>query len=181
MEDLEKQLSAIDPAAFGLVFQPVKQQALAAAAGTTPFNVLFLAFSFFIIAAAVMLVLLLFRLGVEQRAGQIGILLAVGTQAPASAADTVGRRIFDRLGRQPVGRAGGHRLCRTVAPGSAHLVAGRHRYAIFAVIYNAAQSGHWTGKRNPGGNGRHRIFGATASAGSNPGVCWQAKSPRIGN
>ena len=68
LEDLEKQFSTLDPAAFGLVFQPVKQQALAAAAGTTPFNVLFLAFSFFIIAAAVMLVLLLFRLGVEQRA-----------------------------------------------------------------------------------------------------------------
>ena len=60
------------------MFQPVKQQALAAAAGTTPFNVLFLAFSFFIIAAAVMLVLLLFRLGVEQRAREIGILLALG-------------------------------------------------------------------------------------------------------
>ena len=78
LEDLEKQFSALDPAAFGLVFQPVKQQALAAAAGTTPFNVLFLAFSFFIIAAAVMLVLLLFRLGVEQRAREIGILLALG-------------------------------------------------------------------------------------------------------
>ncbi len=78
LEDLEKQFSTLDPAAFGLVFQPVKQQALAAAAGTTPFNVLFLAFSFFIIAAAVMLVLLLFRLGVEQRAREIGILLALG-------------------------------------------------------------------------------------------------------
>lgn len=78
VNDLEKRLSAMDPVAFGLVFQPVKQQVLAAAAGTTPFNVLFLAFSFFIIAAAVMLVLLLFRLGVEQRAREIGILLAVG-------------------------------------------------------------------------------------------------------
>ncbi|HEY4760116.1 MAG TPA: FtsX-like permease family protein, partial [Thermoguttaceae bacterium] len=82
MEYLQKRLSAIDPAAFGMVFQPVKQQALAAATGTTPFNVLFLAFSFFIIAASVMLTLLLFRLGVEQRAGQIGILLAVGLTHP---------------------------------------------------------------------------------------------------
>ncbi len=78
LAEVEKKLSAMDPAAFGLVFQPVKQQALAAAAGTTPFNVLFLAFSFFIIAAAVMLVLLFFRLGVQQRAREIGILLAVG-------------------------------------------------------------------------------------------------------
>jgi ABC-type antimicrobial peptide transport system permease subunit len=78
LEDLEKQFSALDPAAFGLMFQPVKRQALAAAAGTTPFNVLFLAFSFFIIAAALILVLLLFRLGVEQRAREIGILSALG-------------------------------------------------------------------------------------------------------
>ena len=78
LDDLEKQLSGLDPAAFGLAFQPVKQQALAAASGTTPFSVLFLAFSFFIIAAAAMLVLLLFRLGVEQRAREIGILLALG-------------------------------------------------------------------------------------------------------
>ncbi len=51
---------------------------LAAAEGTTPFNVLFLAFSFFVIAAALMLVVLLFRLGIEQRAESIGILRAVG-------------------------------------------------------------------------------------------------------
>ncbi|MGD0518123.1 MAG: ABC transporter permease, partial [Thermoguttaceae bacterium] len=54
------------------------RQALAAAAGTTPFNVLCVAFSFVIIAAAVILVLLLFRLGVEQRAREIGILSALG-------------------------------------------------------------------------------------------------------
>ena len=68
----------LDPAAMGLTFQPVKRQGLAAAAGTTPFGVLFLCFSFFIIAAAVMLVALLFRLGIERRATEIGTLLAVG-------------------------------------------------------------------------------------------------------
>lgn len=67
-----------DAAALGLAFQPVKRRGLDAAAGTTPFNVLFLAFSFFIIVAAVMLVALLFRLGVDGRARQVGLLLAVG-------------------------------------------------------------------------------------------------------
>ena len=71
-------LLKIDPAAMGFVFQPLKQQGLAAAAGTTPFSVFFLAFSFFIILAAVMLVALLFRLAIERRAAEIGILLAVG-------------------------------------------------------------------------------------------------------
>ena len=70
--------SRLDAGAMGLVFQPVRQQALAAAAGTTPFSVLFLAFSFFIIAAAAMLVALLFQLGIERRAREVGLLAAVG-------------------------------------------------------------------------------------------------------
>jgi putative ABC transport system permease protein len=65
-------------AALGFVFQPVKRQGLAAAQGTTDFNQLFLGFSFFIIAAAVMLVALLFRLGIERRASEIGTLVATG-------------------------------------------------------------------------------------------------------
>jgi len=77
VERLKEKLE-LDPAVFGFVFQPVKRQGLAASAGTTPFSVLFLALSFFIIAAAVMLVLLLFRLGIEQRAAQLGILVATG-------------------------------------------------------------------------------------------------------
>ena len=66
------------PAAQQFVFRPIKEQALKAAAGTTPFGVLFLGFSFFVIAAAVMLVVLLFRLGIEQRARHVGLLLALG-------------------------------------------------------------------------------------------------------
>jgi ABC-type lipoprotein release transport system permease subunit len=74
---LEQKL-VLDPAAMGFVFQPVREQGLAASAGTTPFGVLFLTFSAFVICAAVMLVVLLFRLGIDRRAAQIGMLLAVG-------------------------------------------------------------------------------------------------------
>ncbi len=63
---------------LGMDFMPVKRQQLAASSGTTPFDGLFLGLSFFIIAAALLLVALLFRLGVEQRASEIGTLLAVG-------------------------------------------------------------------------------------------------------
>jgi ABC-type antimicrobial peptide transport system permease subunit len=69
---------AIDPAAMGFTFLPVRAQALEAAAGTTPFNFLFIGFSFFIIAAAVMLIALLFKLGIDQRATEVGVLLATG-------------------------------------------------------------------------------------------------------
>ena len=68
----------IDPAAMGFVLQPIRRQQLAASEGTTPFGVLFLCFSFFIIAAAIALVALLFRLEIDRRAVQIGTLLALG-------------------------------------------------------------------------------------------------------
>ena len=76
-QELVDQL-ARDGERLGMQFTPVKRSQLKASAGATPFDVLFLALSFFIIAAALMLVSLLFRLGVEQRAQEIGILLAVG-------------------------------------------------------------------------------------------------------
>jgi len=62
----------------GLVFQPFREQQLKSASGTTPFDMLFLSLSFFVIVAALLLVSLLFRLGVQQRTGQIGLLLAQG-------------------------------------------------------------------------------------------------------
>jgi ABC-type antimicrobial peptide transport system permease subunit len=64
---------------LGFAFTPVKRRGLEAAKGTTPFSALFLGFSFFIIAAALMLTALLFRLGLERRAREFGLLLAVGT------------------------------------------------------------------------------------------------------
>ena len=78
-ETLRRELPRqVDHAAFGLTFQPVKQQGLDAAKGSTDFSGLFLAFSFFLILSAVLLVGLLFSLAVERRAGELGLLLAVG-------------------------------------------------------------------------------------------------------
>ncbi len=74
---LEKAL-APQAGALGFMFRPVKKQGLEASKGATSFSSLFLGFSFFIIAAAVMLVALLFRLGIDGRANEVGILLAVG-------------------------------------------------------------------------------------------------------
>ncbi len=73
-----KLLSSLTPGQLGLQFQPVKEQGLRAAEGSTDFGQLFFGFSFFLIVSAAMLVALLFRLGVEQRAKEIGILLATG-------------------------------------------------------------------------------------------------------
>lgn len=67
-----------DPARFGLTFQPVKAQGLEASSGATDFSGLFIGFSMFLIASAAMLVTLLFRLGVERRSREVGLLLAAG-------------------------------------------------------------------------------------------------------
>ncbi len=71
-------LDKIRPEQAGLLFRPVKADGLAAATGSTDFSSLFIGFSLFLIVSAALLVGLLFRLGVEQRASEIGILLASG-------------------------------------------------------------------------------------------------------
>lgn len=73
-----KLLSHLTPSELGLRFQAVRAAALEAGAGSTDFSELFIAFSFFVIAAAAMLVALVFRLGVERRANEVGIFLASG-------------------------------------------------------------------------------------------------------
>ena len=79
LERLRAELARrMDPAEFGLSLQPVKEVGLSASAGATDFSGLFLGFSMFLIAAAAILVALLFRLGVERRAHEIGALLATG-------------------------------------------------------------------------------------------------------
>lgn len=69
---------ALTPDNAGFAFLPVKRQGLAASGGTTPFDGLFFGFSLFLIASSVMLIALLFALGVENRARELGLLAAVG-------------------------------------------------------------------------------------------------------
>ncbi len=66
------------PQTHGLAFRAVRQELLNASRGSADFGGLFLGFSIFLIVAALMLIALLFRLALEQRAKEIGILYAVG-------------------------------------------------------------------------------------------------------
>ena len=70
--------ATLEPAAFGLIFDDVGAAAARASRDTQPFHLLFLSLSFFLVLAAVMLTGLLFVFNVEQRAAEIGLLLAVG-------------------------------------------------------------------------------------------------------
>ena len=65
-------------AKLGLHLMPIKRRGLAASSGSTPFDFLFLALSMFVIGSALILVSLLFRLSIQQRASEIGLLKASG-------------------------------------------------------------------------------------------------------
>jgi len=71
-------LSAVDPASVGLYFQPVRARGIKAGSEATDFGQLFLGLSMFLIAAALVLMALLFVFGVESRTEQVGMLQAVG-------------------------------------------------------------------------------------------------------
>jgi putative ABC transport system permease protein len=70
--------SAIDPRAMGLAVRNVRADGLAASRGATDFGEYFTYFSFFLVVSALMLAALFFRLSVEQRVREIGLLRAVG-------------------------------------------------------------------------------------------------------
>jgi len=71
-------LQAADPAWVGLFFQPVRQMAERATTKATDVGSLFLGLSMFLIASAVILLVLVFVFGVERRSSQSGLLVAVG-------------------------------------------------------------------------------------------------------
>jgi putative ABC transport system permease protein len=64
--------------ASGIEVTAVREQALAASRGTTDFGEYFVYFSFFLVASALLLAGLFFRLGLEQRVRELGLLRAVG-------------------------------------------------------------------------------------------------------
>ena len=68
----------LDPAEVGLAFQPVRDQALAAAPGVDGFRAALHRFQLFLIAAALLLMAMLFVFNLEQRSEEAGLLLALG-------------------------------------------------------------------------------------------------------
>jgi putative ABC transport system permease protein len=71
-------LANLRPADVGLRFEPVREDALKAATQGQDFGQLFLGFSIFLVVAALLLIVLLFQFGLEQRATEVGTLLALG-------------------------------------------------------------------------------------------------------
>jgi ABC-type lipoprotein release transport system permease subunit len=76
-------LLQLDPERRGFEVIAARAEALLASRGTTDFDQYFFYFSFFLIVSALLLAGLFFRLGVEQRLHEIGLLRAVGWSASA--------------------------------------------------------------------------------------------------
>src|SRR5690349_8942656 len=70
--------AALDPVAVVFSVYAARKQALAASEGATDFGEYFVYFSFFLMAAALLLAALFFRLNVEQRMRDIGMFRAMG-------------------------------------------------------------------------------------------------------
>ncbi len=76
---LESELKrAADPAQFGFSLRPAGAQAEQASQGVTDFGQYFVYFSFFLVVSALLLTSLFFKLGLEQRVQEIGLLRALG-------------------------------------------------------------------------------------------------------
>ncbi len=71
----------LDPLVAGFAVFPVRAQGLEASRGATDFGEYFLYFSFFLVISALLLTALFFKLGIEQRLREIGLLQAIGFPA----------------------------------------------------------------------------------------------------
>ncbi len=70
--------SRLNPESAGFSLNAVREAGLRSSRGSTDFGEYFVYFSFFLIAASILLLALFFRLGVEQRVREIGTLIAAG-------------------------------------------------------------------------------------------------------
>jgi ABC-type lipoprotein release transport system permease subunit len=78
-EKFRQELRAkLSPFEMGFALLPVRARGLAASRGATDFGEYFTYFSFFLVASALLLATLFFRLGVEQRLREVGLFKAIG-------------------------------------------------------------------------------------------------------
>ena len=92
---------------LGWHVRPIRSAQLAASKGTTPFDGLFLALSFFVIFAAVMLIAMLFRLGLVARSRELGTLMALGLEQKTVSRLFLGEGIVIAIAGVLLGVAGG--------------------------------------------------------------------------
>ncbi|MBX3424116.1 MAG: ABC transporter permease [Pirellulales bacterium] len=154
---LQSELEArLDPPSLGMTLLPAKEAALRAASGTTPFDGLFLGFSMFLVASAVMLIALLFRLGIEQRASESGLLLAAGFAPAALRRLTLAEGAFGAALGAAIGAGGGIGYARLMIYGLNHWWAAAANAPFLRL--------HWTGRSVALGGGLAILVALAAMA-----------------
>ena len=111
----------------GSLRTPARDLALEASSGATDFGLYFFYFSFFLVVSALLLASLFFRLGVEQRLSEIGVLRAAGFPPGAI------RRVFTAeaallsVAGSVIGVLGAIAYAELIHVGASHLVGGCSR------------------------------------------------------
>ena len=120
----EKLLANLDPAASGLSWIPLAQQADLRSAGNMDFSGLFLGFSFFLLVSAIGLFALLLRLHLERRMGEWGLCTALGWTR---------RRIMGRI------------LAEAIGPGLVGIALGSPLAVWYCGLLSLWLEAHWPG------------------------------------
>ena len=97
----------LDPLAAGFSVKDVRSESLAASRGATNFGEYFVYFSFFIVVSALLLAALFFKLSVEQRARELGLLRAVGFGTAAVRRLFAGEGLMLSIAGSSIGILGG--------------------------------------------------------------------------
>jgi hypothetical protein len=135
----------VDPLAANFSLYAARAEGLRAARGATDFGEYFLYFSFFLVVSALMLTALFFKLGIEQRLREIGILQAVGFPAARIRTLFLGEGLLLAAAGSIAGLLGGrgrHALARAarlavVAGGGRR---GRHRRRVRVHLVDATHA-----------------------------------------
>jgi putative ABC transport system permease protein len=146
---------------MGLTVIPVKARGLAASQGATDFGEYFVYFSFFLMVSALLLTGLFFKLGIEQRMREIGVLRALGFSIAKIRAVFLLEGAVLAVAGSLLGLAG------ALAYGEI-IVLGLRTWWIGAVgtrliaLHPSIAAGHRSAGRNRHRPGRHRLDPAQA-------------------
>ncbi|QEG00861.1 FtsX-like permease family protein [Stieleria maiorica] len=132
--------------------RPIRSDQLAASKGTTPFDGLFLALSFFVIFSAVMLIAMLFRLGLARRARELGTLMAIGLERKQVSRFFLGEGVVIAIVGVMLGVAGGIAY--------AHVVLAALRTYWVGAVTVPFLTFHWTLESLVGGGVIGLLIGA---------------------
>ena len=147
---LPKLRSAIDPLALGLAVSNVRAQSLAASRGATDFGEYFVYFSFFLVVSALVLAALFFKLGVEQRVREVGLLRAVGFGPAQVRRQFLGEGLLLAVAGGVLGVLGALGVCRGHHVRAADVVGGCGRHDVADAARHADVVGcgrDWRGRR----------------------------------